>query len=63
MSTKIESFDYKKFKKGCTVVVKDARRSGVIDGKQGFIETRLDNVQVSVLYVQSTPHGCWCASS
>lgn len=42
----IERFEYQKFKKGLTVVVKNARRGGVVDGRQGYIETGLENVQV-----------------
>jgi hypothetical protein len=42
----IESFDYKRFKKGFTVAVNNPRRSGVVGGKQGFIEARLSDVEV-----------------
>jgi hypothetical protein len=34
------------FKKGFTVVVPGARRSGVKDGKQGFVEVAVRSVKV-----------------
>jgi hypothetical protein len=44
----IEKFEYTKFKKGFTVVVEDAKRSGVVDGKQGYIESKLEDIKVRV---------------
>ena len=34
------------FKKGFTVVVPNARRSGVSEGKQGFVEVPVGDVKV-----------------
>ncbi len=39
-------FDVKGFKKGFTVVVPGARRSGVKEGKAGFVETPSGSVKV-----------------
>jgi hypothetical protein len=50
---KIEDFEHQKFKKGFTVVVKNARRGGVVNGKQGYIETKLEDVQVSIFSLRS----------
>lgn len=40
-------FDDAAFKKGFTVVVRDALRVGVREGKQGFVEVELGDVKVS----------------
>jgi hypothetical protein len=39
-------YDVSAFKKGFTVVVPDARRSGVGEGKQGFVEVPVGEVKV-----------------
>ncbi len=39
-------YDVKGFKKGFSVVVPGARRSGVKDGKQGFVEIPVQSVKV-----------------
>ena len=45
------SSDVSRLKKGVTVVVKGAERSGVADGKQGFVGALVDEVQVCILCV------------
>lgn len=39
-------YDVKGFKKGFTVVVRGARRSGVKEGKAGFVEVGTEGVKV-----------------
>jgi hypothetical protein len=39
-------YDVRAFKKGFAVVVPEARRSGVKDGKQGFVEVGVGDVKV-----------------
>jgi hypothetical protein len=46
----LEQFEYKRFKKGFTIVVRDARKGGVVGGKQGFIESSLDNIEVCIFF-------------
>lgn len=40
-------YDVKGWKKGYSVVLRDAKRSGVSDGKQGFVEVKKEDVNVS----------------
>jgi hypothetical protein len=41
----------KGFKKGYTIVVKDARRFGVKDGKQGSVRMGMESVEVYFLFL------------
>ena len=40
--------DISRLKKGVTVVVKGAERSGVVDGKQGFVGALVEEIQVCI---------------
>jgi hypothetical protein len=50
-------YDVSGFKKGFAVVVSGARRSGVGEGKQGFVEIPVGEVKVS--YVRGVIDGDW----
>jgi hypothetical protein len=50
-------YDVSGFKKGFAVVVPAARRSGVSEGKQGFVEIPVGEVKVS--YVRGVIDGDW----
>jgi hypothetical protein len=45
-SAKEEPFDVKSCKKGYTLVISDAKKYGVRDGKQGFVETAPEETRV-----------------
>lgn len=46
-SAKGEKFDVKACKKGYTMAIRDAKKYGVKEGKQGFIETTVEGIKVS----------------
>lgn len=41
------NFDVKSCKKGYTMAIRDAKKYGAKEGKQGFIETTMDKIKVS----------------
>ena len=45
--------DVSQLKKGVTVVVKGAERSGVVDGKQGYVGALAEEVQVCIFLFRS----------
>jgi hypothetical protein len=47
--TGVPSFEVKGFKKGHTIVIRRAKRYGVKEGKQGFINAGMEDVKVSLL--------------
>ena len=46
-----KAFSGMKLKKGTAIVVKDAKRNGVREGKQGFIQVGVDGLKVCLLLV------------
>jgi hypothetical protein len=44
-----EGFDVKAYKKGHTMAIRDAKKYGVKEGKQGFVETTTEKIKVCML--------------
>ena len=43
-------FEVKGFKKGYTILIRGAKRYGVREGKQGFVNAVMEDVKVSFFY-------------